>query len=84
MHLPTGLLAPDGRIVALNARILQVCGCTLANIPVFEDWPRQVYPDPEYGAQAEAQWRQTIGPAYLYRCSKAWQSLPEKLSCCLE
>jgi len=56
MPLPTGLLASDGRIVALNSRFVQLFGYTLDDIPDFDAWKRQAYPDTAYGDKAVADW----------------------------
>jgi PAS domain S-box-containing protein len=65
--LPLALVAPDGRILTLNARFQAVLGYTPADLPDAAVWFERAYPDPALRARALATWAKAsqggdIGP----------------------
>ena len=58
--VPMGQVGKDGIVLAQNERFVQVFGYVHEDMPTVDDWWRIAYPDPDYRAQALAQWNAAV------------------------
>jgi diguanylate cyclase (GGDEF)-like protein/PAS domain S-box-containing protein len=58
--LAMGILGTDGAMKDLNARLVQLFGYTLADVPNLEAWWPQAFPDPAYRAWAMDTWSAAV------------------------
>ncbi len=58
--IPMVHVSRDGAILAVNARMYQLLGYTLEEIPALDQWWDHVYPDPEYRRWAMKSWADSL------------------------
>jgi PAS domain S-box-containing protein len=61
--VPLGLADREGRIVAQNARYVELFGYTTAEVPAIAAWWPLAYPDPDYRFQVQTQWNAALAKA---------------------
>ena len=58
--VPLCLIAPDGRLLSINSRWVELLGYTQEDVPHIRDWWERAYPDPTYRQKVQHLWQKGL------------------------